>query len=357
MRWPVLAIGPPDLRLKAHERNCKRMRSMSEPNPFATVLQIAGGYCLPRCLHIVADFGVADALNDAPRTAAEIAESVGAHPDALGRALRLLAAHGVFEAHGDTFRHSPASRLLRSDHPHSLRAFARMIGLPINWTIYGALDHTLRTGLPAADRVFPAGVWAYYAEHPQEAAIFNAAMAAKAYGQVAGVTAAYDFSSFKRVGDIGGGHGHLLQAILDCAPASKGVLFDLPHVIAAAADLASERLTLQAGHFFHDALPVCDAYVLMEIIHDWGDKEAYAILQAVRHAAPDHAKLLVIEQMVPDDPGPHWSKMVDIHMLTLIGGWQRTCQEYAALFDRAGFCFEREIDTGADISILEAVAA
>jgi hypothetical protein len=330
---------------------------MSEPNPFSTVLQIAGGYCVPRCLHIVADFGVADALDETPRSAAELAEAVGAHPDALGRALRLLAAHGVFEAHGDTFRHSPASRLLRSEHPHSLRAFARMIGLPINWSIYGALDHTLRTGQPAAEKVLPGGLWVYYAEHPKEAAIFNAAMAAKAHGQVAGVIAAYDFSSFKRIGDIGGGRGHLLQAILDCAPAAKGVLFDLPHVIAEASDLASERLSLQAGDFFVDALPVCDAYVLMEIIHDWGDEQALAILQAVRRAAPPHARLLVIEQMVPNHPGPHWSKMVDIHMLTLIGGRQRTCQEYTALFERAGFCFEREIDTGADISILEAAAA
>jgi O-methyltransferase len=329
---------------------------MSEPNPFSTLLQIAGGYCVPRCLHIVADLGVADALDETPCSAAELAASVGAHPDALGRSLRLLAAHGVFEAQGETFRHSPASRLLRSDHPHSLRAFARMIGLPINWAIYGALDHTLRTSLPAADKVLPGGLWAYYAEHPEEAAIFNAAMAAKAHGQVGGVIAAYDFSGFGRIGDIGGGRGHLLRAVLACAPSAKGVLFDLPHVIAEAADLASERLALQAGDFFHDALPMCDAYVLMEIIHDWGDEEAVAILQAVRRAAPSHARLLVIEQMVPDAPGPHWSKMVDIHMLTLIGGRQRTRQEYAALFERAGFCFEREIDTGADISILEAVA-
>lgn len=329
---------------------------MSEPNPFSTVLQIAGGYCVPRCLHIVADLGVADALDQTPRTAAELASAVDAHPDALGRALRLLAAHGVFEADGDTFRHSPASRLLRSDHPQSLRAFARMIGLPINWAIYGALDHTLRTGLPAADRVFPAGVWAYYTEHPEEASIFSAAMAAKAHGQVAGVIAAYDFSSFDRIGDIGGGRGHLLQAALACAPSARGVLFDLPHVIAESADLASERLTLQAGDFFEDALPTCDAYLLMEIIHDWGDEQALAILKAIRRAAPSHARLLVIEQMVPDDPGPHWSKMVDIHMLTLVGGRQRTQHEYAALFDRAGFCLAQEIDTGADISILEAVA-
>jgi O-methyltransferase domain len=328
---------------------------MNEINPFATLLQIAGGYCVPRCLHVVADLGVADVLDETPRTAAELAASVGADPDALGRALCLLAAHGVFEVHAGTFHHSPASRLLRSDHPQSLRAFARMIGLPINWATYGALEHTLRTGRPAAEQVLPSGFWAYYAEHPAEAGIFNAAMAGKAHGQVAGVVAAYDFSDFGRVGDIGGGRGHLLQAVLGAVPAATGVLFDLPHVIAEAADLVSERLTLQAGDFFKDALPICDAYLLMEIIHDWGDQEAVAILQAIRRAAPSHAKLLLIEQMVPDDPGPHWSKMVDIHMLTLVGGRQRTHQEYAALLGQADFALEREIGTGADISLLEAV--
>jgi hypothetical protein len=330
---------------------------MAETNPFATVLEIAGGYCVPRCLHVVADLGVADALDERPRTATQLAESVGAHPDALGRVLRLLAAHGVFEVQGDLFGHSPASQLLRSDHPQSLRAFARMIGRPIMWTTYGALEHTLRTGHSAAEKVLPDGFWAYYAEHPEEAAIFNAAMAAKAHGQAAGVVASYDFSGFGRIGDIGGGRGHLVQAVLERVPTASGVLFDLPHVIADAADVASERLTLQPGDFFKDALPRCDAYLLMEIIHDWGDDEALAILKAVRQAAPAGARLLVIEQMVPDTPGPDWSKMVDIHMLALLGGQQRTRQEYVALFERAGFCFEREIDTRAGVSILEAVAS
>jgi hypothetical protein len=328
---------------------------MSEANPFTTLQQIAGGYCVPRCLHLIADLGVADALDETPRSAAELASAVGAYPDALGRALRLLAAHGVFETQGDTFRHSPASRLLRSDHSTSMRAFVRMIGRPIMWATYGELEHTLRTGHSAAEKVLPNGFWAYYAEHPEEAAIFNAAMAAKAHGQAAGVVAAYDFSGFGRIGDIGGGRGHLLQAALDSAPTALGVLFDLPHVIAEAADLASERLALQAGDFFTDALSACDAYLLMEIVHDWGDDEAISILKAVRWAAPPRAKLLLIETIVPDTPGPDWSKMLDIHMLTLLGGRQRTRQEYAALLDRAGFCLEQEIDTGADIAILEAV--
>jgi hypothetical protein len=235
-----------------------------------------------------------------------------------------------------------------------MRAFARMFGLSLNWAIFGALDFTVRTGLPAVAEVYPDGLWAYYAKHPEAGRVFNGAMASKAHGQVAGILAAYNFTEFASVGDIGGGAGHLLRAVLDAAPAASGVLFDLPHVIADAADLASARLTLQAGDFFRDALPRCDAYLLMEIIHDWSDEESIAILRAVRAAAPPHAKLLVIETLIPDAPGPDWSKMLDIHMLALLGGRQRTRQEYAALFDAAGFQLVRQIDTFADIAILEA---
>jgi O-methyltransferase len=186
--------------------------------------------------------------------------------------------------------------------------------------------------------------------------VFNAAMAAKAHGAVAGILASYDFSRFERIGDIGGGSGHLLRAIIDASPNTEGVLFDLPHVIEEA-DVVSERLTLQAGDFFRDTLPSCDAYLLMEIIHDWADEESVAILQAVRWAAPSHAKVLLIETLVPDDPGPDWSKMLDIHMLALLGGRQRTRQEYEALLTKSGFVLLRDIDTHAGISILEAAVA
>jgi hypothetical protein len=332
-------------------------RAMSEPNPFQTLLQIAGGYCLPRCLHVVAELGVADVLEEAPRTAAELGAVLGADPDALGRVLRLLAAHGVFVSQGDRFRHSPMSRLLRTDDPHSLRAFTRMFGLPSWWAIYGSLERAVRTGCPATDDVLPGGLYAHFAAHPEESAVFNAAMVAKAHAQVAGILGAYDFSGFRVVGDIGGGRGHLLRAVLDAVPTARGVLFDLPHVVNDAAGVASERLTLQGGDFFKDDLPVCDAYLVMEVIHAWGDKEGIAILRAIRRASPPNAKVLLIEQMVPDDPGPHWSKMLDIHMMTLLGGRQRTRQEYEGLFESAGFSLQREVDTGAGVSILEAMPA
>lgn len=329
---------------------------MAAHNPFDTLQQIAGGYCVARCLHVVADLDVADCLDASPRTARELAGDVGADPDALGRVLRLLAAHGIFEAEGDGFRHSPASRLLRSDHPQSMRAFARMIGLGINWTIYGAIEHSARTGRPAGEKILPDGYWNHLAAHPQEGRVFNEAMEAKAHGQVAGIIASYDFSGFRSVADIGGGRGHLLRAIVDASPQASGVLFDLPQVVEAAADVASPRITLQAGDFFRDELPRCDAYTAMDIIHDWDDEHALAILQAIRRAAPVSARLLLLETMISTDPGPDWAKMLDIHMLVLLGGRQRTLDQYTRLFDESGFAFRREIDTRAGVSILEAEA-
>jgi hypothetical protein len=237
-----------------------------------------------------------------------------------------------------------------------IRGRCTLLGLSINWAAFQSLEHSVRTGVPAAETVVPEGYWAYYAEHPEQGRIFNAAMAGKAHGQVAGVVEAYDFSSFGSIGDIGGGKGHLIRAVFESAPAARGVLFDLPHVIADSEGMASGRLRLQAGDFFKDDLPACDAYLMMEVIHDWGDDEAVAILKAVRRAAPPVPRLLLIESIVPEGPGPHWAKTLDILMLTLLGGRQRTRKEHEALCAQAGFAVEREIDTRADISILEARA-
>ena len=162
---------------------------------------------------------------------------------------------------------------------------------------------------------------------------------------MASILGAYDFSGFHVIGDIGGGHGHLLRAVLERAPAAKGVLFDLPNVLREVADLASERLMLQPGDFFGDPLPACDAYLLMEVIHDWGDEEATAIFKAVRAAAPAHAKLLVIEQLVPDEPGPHWAKTLDVLMLAVTGGLQRTGRARERLPDHPALVAHRDLES------------
>lgn len=329
---------------------------MNEGNPILALQMIAGGYGLPRCLHVVAELGVADALDETPRSASELAQAVGADARSLQRVLRLLCAHGVFAADGDAIVHTPVSRLLRSDHPQSMRAFARMLGLDINWRSFELLEQSVRTGNTAVDSVTPDGYWTYLSRHPDAAAIFNAAMVGKTHAQIAGIMASYSFTGFDTIGDIGGGSGHLLRAVLEAAPGAKGVLFDLPHVIEEDAALASDRITLQAGDFFKDDVPACDLYLLMEIVHDWPDKEATAILGAIRRAAPEGARLLVIEEMLSGDPGPEWAKVLDILMLGLLGGRQRSAAGHQALFEAAGFAFTREIPTGAGASILEAVA-
>jgi O-methyltransferase domain len=329
---------------------------MNEMDPFETLRQISGGYCLSRSLHVLAELNVADALDETPQSAAELAKAVDADADALFRILRLASAHGVFEQQGEAFGHSAASRMLRSDHPQSMRAFVRMFGLAINWDAYRELEYSVKTGRRAMEKTLPQGMWAYLGQHPEVNSIFNAAMLAKAQGQISAIVSSGNFSRFKIIGDIAGGRGHLLTAILEAAPGSKGVLFDLPHVVKEASALASSRLNLQGGDFFKDPLPRCDAYILMEIIHDWPDKEAVAILQAVRQAALPGATLFLIETIVPRGAEPDWSKILDIHMLTLLWGKQRTLLEYKRLLEEANFTFQRDIDTGAGISIIQAAA-
>ncbi|MCE7901745.1 MAG: hypothetical protein DYH20_03590 [Gammaproteobacteria bacterium PRO9] len=327
---------------------------MADEDPFDALRQMAAGYCLARSLHVAANMAIADQLDETPRSAVELAAAVGAHPDALDRMLRLLASHGVFEACDGRFRHSTLSRMLRTDHPRSLRNYVRMFGLPPFWATFAELEQSVRSGQPMGDQVISGGIWGYLARNAEAGLVFNATMETKARTQVAGVLAAHDFSGFRRIGDIGGGRGHLLQAVLEQVPAATGVLFDLPHVVTDPSGARSPRLTRQAGNFFEDPLPACDLYLLMEVIHDWGDAESVAILKAIRAAAPPEATLMVIEEMVPDDPGPTWPRMLDIHMLALIGGKQRTRQEYETLLAAAGFSFKREIETGGGVSILEA---
>lgn len=327
---------------------------MADRGPLGMVQQMAGGYCVARCLHVVVELGVADVLGDQPADAGTLAESVGAHRDALARVLRLLAAHGVFELDHGRFRHTAASRLLRADHPDSLGAVVRLFGLPLFWDAHGLLGHSVRTGRPAAELMHANGIWDWFERNPEAAAVFNAAMESKQRVQVAAVLAAYDFSAYEMLADIGGGRGELLSAVLQACPQAKGILFDLPPVVAKAPRVP--RMACQGGDFFVDPLPSCDAYLLMDVIHEWEDDEALALLKAVRRAAPPNGKVLLIEPLIPVTPGPDLARMLDIHMLALTGGRERTTNEYAYLLRAAGFSLLRTVETRAGVAILESIA-
>lgn len=330
--------------------------SSAEATPFDSLAQISCAYWLSRCLHVIAELGVADALDDVPQAVSALAEATNCHAGALGRVLRLLSSHGIFRSCAGGYCHTAASLALRSDHPRSMRSFVRMCGLQILWESYGTLEFSLRTGAPSSEKVIPGGLWSYLATNPESSRIFNEGMASKSQRQIAGVLGSYTFTGLGTVGDIGGGRGHLLQAILAAEPKVSGVLFDLPHVIEKAVNIASDRLRLHSGNFFTDPLPVCDAYLMMDVINTWSDEDALEILRNLRRAAPPHARLLLIEAVISEDSAPSWSKLLDIQMLTMLMGRQRTIHEHSHLLGQAGLRLVREIAAGGGrFSILEAV--
>ena len=328
-----------------------------QPSPATTeLMQLTNAFVTSRCLHVVAELGVADHLGDQPQSTEILAKATGTSAGPLYRVLRLLASVGVFEWKNGTWRHTEASRLLRSDNPGSLRDYVRMLGMPIFWSAFEDLDHSLRTGQAAFEKRHNAGVFEYLAGHPEERRIFDAAMTSKSHRDIAAILPAYDFSRFGTIADIGGGRGHLLRAILKDFPETKGILFDQPQVVAEVSLAAGEKLSVVGGSFFADRIPEADAYLLMNIIHDWADAESIKILSAIRRDMPRDAHVLMIETVVSQTAGPHYSKELDIVMLALPGGKERTQEEYADLAAKCGLKLNRMVETRSPYSILELVA-
>jgi hypothetical protein len=303
--------------------------------PSAHIFNLSMGHFAARCLHTIATAGIADHVSDTPSPSSAIAAAAGVKADALHRILRLLATNGIFRFSEGGWSHTPLSLLLRTDHPHSMRAFAAMLGDGVNWASLGEMSYTLKTGAPAARQVHPDGVWGYYAEHQDLARQFDAAMTAKSHGDTALLIGMLDMAGVTDVADIAGGRGHCLTAILDAHPQARGILFDQASVIDNA--ISHPRMTKLAGDFFRGDLPAADLYLMTHILHDWSDEESITILKNLRKAARPGAKLVVYELALPEGPEPHPSKGLDIVMLTVVGGRERTAAEYAALFATAGW--------------------
>lgn len=308
-----------------------------------------------RAVQVVADLGLAECIDAEPVAVADLALACDASPVAIERILRLLSDLGVFRHTAAGYEHTAASRLLRGDHPTSLRAFSRLMGLPLIWGSVGALDTAIRTGSPGVASVAPKGLFDYLAEHPQEAEVFNAAMAAKAQADVAALLRAYDFGNFHTIVDIGGGRGHLITAILAQHRHCHGILFDLPHVIGQL-DVKDEHLTSRPGDFFTDPLPHADLYLLMEVIHDWADREATAILRGIRAACTPGAVVLIIESIPADDTPDPRARTLDLIMLAVTGGQERTPHELEGLLTATGFRLTTVLDTAGSLRIAEAIA-
>jgi hypothetical protein len=238
----------------------------------------------------------------------------------------------------------------------SMRGFPRMMGLPVFQTVIDRLMHAVRTGSPSMETVEPDGLWAYLQGRPDEYEVFGQAMTAKAVADIAAVLGAYDFGPFGTIADVGGGRGHLLRAILDAVPSAEGVLFDLPEVVTAV-DFEHERLTPQAGDFFADDLPPADAYILMEVMHDWPDDQCVTILERIRRAARRAATVLVIENVIAEDRADPRGRTLDVVMLAVTGGRERTASELGVLFERAGLENGRVVPTAGPLRIVQAASA
>lgn len=318
--------------------------SPADVDPVAVRGQLAeliSGFLRTQAVAVVAELGVADLVGDEPVAVTELARRVGADPDALYRVLRLLASAGVFsEAAPGAFVRTPLSDGLRADAPHSIRHLARLFGSDAYRAGGGMLD-AVRTGEPVARDVFGMPFFDHLAHDPDAADRFNRAMAGGA-GARAAAALLHDWRAVSVVADIGGGTGGLLSAVLREHPHLRGVLFDLPHVAAAArpaideADLG-DRCQVVGGDLFADPVPAADVHVLAQILHDWADPEAVAILRACRRSLAPGGRLLLVEQVVPDGDEPGFAKSLDLLMLVLLGGRERSAAQWRALLRDGGF--------------------
>ena len=330
------------------------------PPPPAILLQMMTGYWGAQAVYIVAKLGVADLLTDGPRPVEELAAATNSHASSLYRLLRALASVGVFTEVGPrAFALTPMAELLRTGIPGSMRALA----ITYNEEMYhawGNMLHSIQTGEPAFAHRFGMGPFPYFMQNPEADRIFNEAMIGYTHQVANAVVGVYDFSVFGTVADVGGGYGTLLAAILQSNPSARGILFDVPHVIDAAQGFlnttgVADRCTGVAGDFF-TAVPVgADAYVLSQILHDWEDEQCLTILKHTRRVTPKQGKLLVVELVIPPGNEPFFGKWLDLHMLAIPGGRERTEAEYSTLFRDAGFELTTIVPTPAGPSVVEAV--
>ncbi len=302
---------------------------MSDRPPEALLWDFLRGAMATKALAVVVDLGVPEALADGPRPVAELAVELGAHPDTLHRLLRALASDGIFvEDPPGVFGHTEASLLLRRA---GWSEFAHLFG----GVFYRAIDDL---DPASAEATFPnrfgTGFWPWLAAHPDERAAFDAAMAAER-GRPAERLAALEWQGVGTVVDVGGGNGALLAELVRRRPALRGIVFDLPETVRDEAALG-EGVEFVAGDFFV-SVPAGDAYVLSKILHDWNDEQAARILRTIRASAPAHARLLINESVVPPGNDPNGAKWLDLLMLALAGGRERTAEEWQALLEAGGF--------------------
>jgi hypothetical protein len=337
-------------------------QSQTTVPPRLALLNLINAYRLSQLIYVAAELNVADLLKDGPKHYQQLAEASGVDPDALYRCLRALASAGVFmRMEGDRFGLNALADNLRRDVPGSLHAWAILQGQQV-YPTWGNLLLSVKTGQVAFEQLHGMSLWEYLEKQPASGQVFDQALGAVKFHTAAALVKAYDFSRFRHVVDVGGGQGVLLAAILKAHPAVRGVLFDLEKVVASSKEWLKqegllERCEVHGGSFFDGVPSGGDAYILSHVIQDWDNGKSVQILKNCRRAMSAHQTLLIIERGIASDGPTVEAVLSDINMLVMVGGRERTREEYESLLSTVGFELTSVIPTQSPDRIFEAIAA
>jgi hypothetical protein len=330
--------------------------------PQSVLIDMLHGPRVAQGLYVVAYLGLADLVKDGPRSAADLAAATGTHAPSLYRLLRALAGVGVFVEDGQgRFAQTPLSDCLRSDRPDGQRDLALMSGEE-HYRCWGELLYSIQTGRNAFEKIYGKPVFDYLAENPRPARIFDGAMVGVHGAETAAMLEGYDFGPFGTLVDVGGGNGSLLTAVLKRYPRLHGVLFDRPDAVERARPLlaaagVADRCRTVGGDFFREVPAGGDAYLMRHIIHDWDDEKSLMILSRCRAAMPAHGRLLVVEYVIQPGNEPSIAKGLDLTMMVIPGGQERTEAEYRTLYERSGFRLTRVVPTRHEVCVIEGIPA
>jgi hypothetical protein len=326
------------------------------------LFQLATGYMLSAALQTVLQLDIPERLASGPRPVAELAADAGTHEDALYRLMRALASVGLFdEVAPHTFANTLAGSMLRQG-PHSFYPVGIFLTSPVHFRVYSEMLHSVKTGLPSVEKVYGRPLFDFLAQDANTdwAKKFNDAMTTISGIVAPAVLEAYDFGGIGTLVDIAGGHGFLITSILKAYPAMRGILFDLPHVVSGASGLiaaagVTDRCETASGDFFTAVPPGGDAYVMKHIIHDWDDERATTILRNIRAALAgrSNGRVILLDSVIEAGNQPDLGKLIDLEMLMLPGGKERTEEEFRALFAAAGFTLTRVVRTRSPLAVVE----
>lgn len=322
--------------------------------------EIVHGFCLSQCVHVAAKLGIADCLKHGPKTCAELAELTGSHPGALCRLLRALAGKNIFsEDEGGCFLLTPLAGILLTDTDGSMHAEVLHMLNSSSWVPWGQLLHSVKTGEAAFPGIYGEDAWSYRSRHPEISAIFETMATAMSKQEADAILSNLDLSDVSQIIDVGGGKGELIANILLNQKNLRGVLFDQTHIVAGADEVlqaagVADRCRVEPGDFFREVPKDGDLYLLKAVIHNWNDDAAIAILRNCRQAMSSHARIVLIESVL-DPAGPSVGNFMDLHMLVIHGGQERTPAEFGALLENSGFCLKNIVKTASGISLIEGI--